>query len=420
MSNGVSNFEYWRQAGRPDARTGESTSEYIVRNFDDEGLIERMFLFDSVGWSTLSNKLTPEPSLPYRPQDIRIKPRDRFKFAALEGGLDVDSSNCPLNFNRELGVTSADQADAVVWARHLLKQIKTAVDKGADVICAGEFAYPPLDLELETGESLRDEIQKLVENAERPVFIVPGSRHFRSDGHDTGASHYENVSLIFGGDSSAGDNLQTRAEKLPFQYRKRSPSVGLGERLISPKDTKIPVFITPFSNISVLICSDAFDPRILFSFLRENENPNKAQLILVPSYNTSPLFDESCMYLSYLANSTVVCVNSKMSVFPEDCVRFFVAGVERESFGKLVWRSRETMKLQDQNEADLIRNCINLKEVDVVEADEISPRSGVKERRNIAFYDIDVVNTGNLAKRASERAGILLKTARAACEKFKM
>jgi len=425
LTSDTGQMEYWRKEARPNSRTGENTAEYVAREFSND-LIERMFLFDAVGWSSLSNKLVPEKSLPYQDRDAQVAPKDRFKFAALEGDLEVGSGCCPLSFDTGLGVTGPKaDADIDSWTALFLKQIEAAIENGADVICAGEFAFPPLNAEHET--EIQNSIRGLISQAGRPIFIVPGSRHARTEAEECadgttldGLFHHTNSSMIFGGDASGCEDFEQRVEKLPLNYSKRSPSVGLGERLVSPQDPNIPIFVTPFANISVLICSDAFDPRILFSFLRQNERKfNKAQFILVPSYNRSKLFDESCMYLSYLANTTVVCVNSKKNTFPDNCVRFFVAGVELTSFSELLRHKKDEMKIADEAEMEAIQNCIRMTNLVEVKSDVEDPAGGPQQTRRVALYDIDVVHTANFAKRASNTAGPLLKTARRSFEKFK-
>ncbi|MEL7098548.1 MAG: hypothetical protein AAGM84_06935 [Pseudomonadota bacterium] len=338
-------FKQWRDIPRQEYSNerGISTEGDFFSFQLANGKFEETFLFDSIAWSSFANRIVPYRRLPYSSDGADgISEQAHFmKLGLMEGELDLDmpDSNPELQVDITHGavrpVCSAEQFEA--WSGRFLAQVDCLLDQGADVIMAGEFACPTTR-DTALFNQFTDALRTRIYDAQRPVFMVAGSRHTPATRKlaKKGFPFNENVGLVFGGDGKAAPGRKA-FKKQPISHRKRSAAIRIRERIMSPIDDVMSVYKTPFGNIGVLICSDAFDTRILFSYLRENvplQMSDRVSLILVPAYNTSDLFFDSCRYLSYLANTTVAVVNSRDDDFPEKSVRTYVCGIETKDLEK--------------------------------------------------------------------------------------
>lgn len=400
-------IEHWRSDLKADMRPGESMGTYFSRVGSDT--LEERFLFDTVAWSVFSHNLSPDNALHFE-QDVTDKdPAKSFKLAALQGNIIIEDGQAgglpPLWLDRSHGALRANCSDPPTFDELksvFLEQLNCAIDNGADVVMAGEFAYPSSEDPAEMA-ALEEEIRAILRKVKRPIFMVAGSRHTPSD-HGTKMPHNANVAMLFGGDPSL-DGYDDALKKQPFPHYKRSPSISLGERIFSPVNANIPVYKTPFSNFGVLVCSDAFDVQILFSFLRQNQRiAHRAQFIFVPAYNASELFDDSCRYLSYLANATVIVANSFNGDFPGDLVKIFTSGVE----------ASERQKFMAKREAGF-GNMDVVSKNRIIEASKQLPASGSNDiklgefSRNVVLYEIDRVELETFSKILLKTGGRLVK-----------
>ena len=298
------------------------------------GVYERMLLFDAVGRSSLSHnlKLTELPPLEPNPDEMRTS----FKLAVLETafGLDPDRPKKGKPAHLKLDATLAfdidwhaggwaprDDFDCAFWHDMFLRQLDYALGNGADVICAGEFGFPE-SKNATTTETFLQDIRDRLSRAGRPVMLIGGSRH--RPHNDDSSPFNENVALLFAADADAPSSADQ-----PHLHYKVSPASRIGEKLFVGGTTSLPVYRTPFGNIGVLVCSDAFDMRIHLSYLRDNNIlRRKVQVILVPSFNRSDLLVECCRYLSYLAGCIVIYINSADGDFARHSVQKFLCGLQ--------------------------------------------------------------------------------------------
>ncbi|PWE34992.1 hypothetical protein DD563_02780 [Pelagicola sp. LXJ1103] len=386
-------------------RTAEDMGTYFSRskNFDT---IERHFILDAVGWSAFSHNLAMDDRLPYSATSLSKQPNKTFKLAVLEGNIrfaKTEGGDPQLWLDKSHGALrsncahppSFDELKAV-----FLEQIKWAIDDGASVIIAGEFACPSCDDEAEF-EVFLGEIRNLVREAPHPVFVVAGSRHVASD-QGTAQPHNSNIAMLFGGDPTEAD-FEKKLIDQPIRHYKRAPSISLGERIFSPVSPELPIYITPFSSFGMLVCSDAFDTQIQFSYLRQNmKTAPRAQIIFVPAFNTSDQFYQSCRYLSYLANATVIVVNSHPDDFPSSSVKFYTAGIEAgerlncmkkrpDDFGNMPDGEKDRIK-------DATRHLNNSPDIKI----------GQTSRR-VATYNIDRVMLETFSKILRKNGGALLR-----------
>lgn len=214
--------------------------------------------------------------------------------------------------------------DQDAWIEKNQRAIDVALNKGANVICLGEFDFPPVDIDstirpleqsVAANERHRDWIKtRLLTNA-KPALIFAGSSH---DWSDRGCT---NVGEVFIADDDGG-GLRVYHER----YRKRVAAGGLGETLTQVTDATLPYFGTSLGKIAVLICIDAFDPGVIMSIVASSRGIDRVGMILVPSYNPSERLVQSCQQLSYLANCCVVYVNA-MATAPHDKAQVFLSGI---------------------------------------------------------------------------------------------
>ena len=297
-----------------------------------------------------------------------------------------------------------DAAEAVMVDYETLPAVTDLADGvGADVVLAGEFGCPSSEI-AEENEKFMDEIRDVISAVDRPTFLVAGSRHTPSEPKRK-APYNANVAMLFGGDPDHPDFVKSLA-KQPIQHFKRAPSISLMERIFSPDSAVLPVYRTPFCNFGLLICSDAFDTQILFSFLRQNSlRHHRAQVILIPSFNKSDLFYDACRYLSYLANATVVVLNSYSKPrFPDPALRVFTAGFDMNEFSECIGEKRRS------EFSDLSSDQID-QLIETVKQNGMSPVKHGNLERCVAFYDIDRVMLEVFSERLAHSGGPLLKRA---------
>lgn len=403
---------HWRSDLKQDMRPGERMGTYFARV--DSDTIEDRFLYDSVAWSVFSHNLKAEDNpLHFRLEQSYKKPADTFKLAVLQGNIYInrksEGGEQALWLDKTHGALRSNCSDPPTFDELrdvFIEQLTFAIDAGADVIMAGEFAYPSSDDPDETA-SLESAVRDVLRETTRPIFLVAGTLHTPS-AHGTEQPHNANVAMLYGGDPSIPGYSVALDNEQPVKHFKRSPSIAIGERIYSPVDAQIPLYRTPFCNFGLLVCSDAFDTQILFSFLRQNKRmAARSQVILVPAYNTSELFYDSCRYLSYLANATVVVLNTIPTNFPSGCVKIFTAGIEADDRANCM--SRQSEEFGNMEISDHARIVDATKELSASGSEHISLHG---LGRNVALYQFDRVQLENFAKILLKKGGRLVKKAR--------
>jgi predicted amidohydrolase len=184
---------------------------------------------------------------------------------------------------------------------------------GANVICFGEFDYPPFR-EDEDGRaaerSFLREVQKRINRSDEPVFAVLGSFHriraLVDRGSDWTGPLAQNVAKI-----ALSDRLKDSGAAPFREILKRTPASKAGELITGIHGIDMEVFDTIIGKFGVVICSDAYDPSIVLEYFAHSANVEyKRDVILVPSYNKSAKLAHMCQALSLTARSVVVMVDA--------------------------------------------------------------------------------------------------------------
>lgn len=157
---------------------------------------------------------------------------------------------------------------------------RAACKLDAKVICFSEFSFPQQDL------SLKQELAEL--SNQYKAYIIAGSYHDLNTCYNTSL-------LIFPHGRTYTQYKINIAEFLGENCRPGTPVIN--------------VWDTEFGLITVLICLDVYDWNNKYKFLyfKCNSYPNKANLIISPSYNPHDVERLRSECLCY--QSCVVCVN---------------------------------------------------------------------------------------------------------------
>lgn len=239
-------------------------------------------------------------------------------------------------------VQAASEAIPDSWTEERLKELDAALEHDPDIVCFGEYAYPPVWPEKMPGWSingireaenrrLRFEaavVERLKAKKDKPPFVFLGSYHCLMTlynvgvlypwGHDTAKKKV----MIMREPQSLGQppRFEPKEFTSPIHYRKRYPARSVGEETRVPAGMDFDSYALPVGRIGVAICSDVVDLNQFLSLARYNlGNPALAiDMLLVPSFNRNPDFVSMCRELSHLSGATVVTVNanSKHSKFP--------------------------------------------------------------------------------------------------------
>lgn len=226
----------------------------------------------------------------------------------------------------QLHLVAEDQREAL--RESFLDDLRAAASAGAQVICVNELGYPNPPGGYEN-EGFLSQIQEVVDR--HGLFLVGGSFHDE-------LSLY-NLCPIFSPETKV-----ITQKKLNSAHR-------VQEKVRRPFDRRLRYYQTPFGNIAILICLDAYEPTLLMRLMYHNSylaedvrrrrqtrtgNPRPPQTIdciLVPAYEplrspadkqVSGMF-QACKDLSYGTGTAVAYVNCWEGE-PRQCL--FVAGEE--------------------------------------------------------------------------------------------
>lgn len=234
---------------------------------------------------------------------------------------DEGSSSCATKINHDANENV--RYDPAKWIDLRLQAVRDALDLGANIISFGEFDYPP-PFDQRSDEAYSRQILQEIDGSRDPVFLFAGSYH--SDDNFLGVGRpRHNVGLIYPNEQM----LDRQPDDRPFRQFKRSPARKMGEQLWQPRKLDLTFYETILGRIGVLICSDAYDPSIIFEIFRNSEEHSTRRLdfILVPSYNKSQRLISSCKTLSYLANTVVFYVDSCRAGPKKTSFEIFVSGL---------------------------------------------------------------------------------------------
>lgn len=240
--------------------------------------------------------------------------------------------------------------DFQLWVETLLTGIRRAVDGGANIICLGEFDYPPQfpdkenEKDREPADIFDEKILEIIDAAPQPIFLFGGSSHAcealksaEYQGIKVIEFSAENVGRVFYNKALVKGVLKSRRDN-PLRIAKTTPAVKIGERLSRREGIDISTFNTLFGHIVVLICADAYDPSIILHVLAKSakDDPHRADIILVPAYNMSPKFAEMCQLLSLLSDSIVILLDvcKETTGEPKTCMEVWNCGRKANKKGE--------------------------------------------------------------------------------------
>jgi predicted amidohydrolase len=194
------------------------------------------------------------------------------------------------------------------WQDERTSLLKAALESGANIISLGEFDFPwdYNDASKRKTENFEKHLTKLINNVPQPVFLIAGSRH-----DFIGPGKLTNTARIF-----VNNKLLTApgiaGTPQPILHHKRTAAFKMGEKLSPPENVSFKCYDTSLGNIGVLICSDAYDPNLVFEFFRNSDLglPKRVNYIIVPAYNTSPKLFMVCQTLSLLTKTVVMLVDA--------------------------------------------------------------------------------------------------------------
>ncbi len=197
------------------------------------------------------------------------------------------------------------------WIGEILAALSRSIHHGANVVCFGEFDYPPFP---DTDEGRADErafeaeVLKRINGTDAPVFAILGSHHRVSKlsgrGSDWTGPLAQNVAKIALSDPLKGTGKAFR------EVLKRTPASKAGELLTGIHGIDMEVFDTIIGKFGVVVCSDAYDPSIVLEYFAHSGHAEyKRDVILVPSYNKSAKLPHMCQALSLMARSVVIMVD---------------------------------------------------------------------------------------------------------------
>jgi predicted amidohydrolase len=222
-----------------------------------------------------------------------------------------------------------DRENQARWIKKNQDAIDVALSGGADIVCLGEFDFPPVDdrnaaESTAANESHRDWIRNRLRDAGRPAVVFAGSSHQWSE------QGCANIGETFFADADDAGEIFIRHQ----QYEKRLAAKKMGETLTETQEPVHPFFATSLGKVAVLICMEAFDPAMVMSVFAHSRSYNKLDVILVPSYNRSEMLLRSCQQLSSLANCIVVYVNA-LGTAEHENAQVYLSGVSLK-----LWREQ--------------------------------------------------------------------------------
>jgi predicted amidohydrolase len=211
------------------------------------------------------------------------------------------------------------------WIKKNQRAIDRALRKGANVICLGEFDFPPVDyaatfVDLARSEAANEKhrgwIEERLKKHGKPAIVFAGSSHQWTQ-HGCA-----NIGEIFIADYNGNGAIHVHRQN----YNKRVTAGGLGELLHQTTSPILKYFGTSLGKVACLICIDAFDPGVVMSLIASSRGIDRVGIVLVPSYNPSERLVRSCQQLSYHANCTVVYANS-METATHTKAQVFLSGI---------------------------------------------------------------------------------------------
>lgn len=192
-------------------------------------------------------------------------------------------------------------------ANSLIKNVRKAVTEGCQFICVNELGYPACacgtSKEIQKADEIRSELLKLAKDEH--CYIIAGTHHCVRTAH--------NYALLF-----APSVAKSRGKRLsnPQLYAKQTCAQSTKEVIRIPNTSKIPVYVTQYGRIAILICLDTYDPSHVVSMVRAKHllesRDDDIDIVFVPAFNPHPgSGNPAAKDLSYLIPSIVVHTNTQ-------------------------------------------------------------------------------------------------------------
>ncbi len=173
------------------------------------------------------------------------------------------------------------------WKQDLLSALDEAVRHEANLICFGEFDYPPGFSDGDDRDAdearFKQDVFRILDRSKKPCVAVLGTSHRRmqlpnQDSTSGIVSEYrvENIAQVFFS-SSLLDSVEHKRIQNPKGVWKVTPASKVGERLSRPKDIRLYGFNAVFGRVAVLVCSDAYDPSIIFELFARSRIPTRSR-----------------------------------------------------------------------------------------------------------------------------------------------
>lgn len=281
---------------------------------------------------------------------------EKFRIVSIETQLcrqeEILGGREALLYNTEVSggalVGPIDENKAQQFYNDRVDQLSKALKKKPDFISFCEFAFPFVDIPSHMGETPVDlflpETEQGVEEAvtlaatnirdaaleksksKKMPFICYGSLHCLT-------SRY-NLGVVSPGGALENDWEMKAKRTYPFDdsretiakeprigggpilHKKRFPARRAGECARVPDDHKFRLYRHRLGLICVLICSDIMDLNQFANIIRLNQKLDKIGdrdrifMVVVPTYNFSPVILESCKDLSLFARTNVLVTNA--------------------------------------------------------------------------------------------------------------
>jgi predicted amidohydrolase len=209
------------------------------------------------------------------------------------------------------------------WATARLKELDVALARDPDIICFGEYAFPPFwpDREvIKRKEEFQAEVVERLKGRKKKPFVFLGSFHCLNSLYHVGImlpwgdrTKPRKMTIMAEPSRKSGERgEETVVQGAPVEYRKRYPARSAGEQTRVPAGMDFRFYKLPIGRVGVAICSDVVDLNQFMSVARYNLGfpPLGLDFLLVPSFNFHENFASMCRELSHLAGTTVVSVNA--------------------------------------------------------------------------------------------------------------
>ena len=163
----------------------------------------------------------------------------------------------PLRFFEEDGFVFTainDQAelqyDRQAWEKSRLNYLDKCIEMKANIVCLGEFDFPPVQSEVDDGPFLEN-VEAKIAGVPFPMFVLFGTRHEKTNDHPMCC---KNVAKIVVNKELKNTVKTHKATEFVYEHEKIVPATKVGEILSPPQEIRAKYYDTKLGRIAVLIC----------------------------------------------------------------------------------------------------------------------------------------------------------------------